>query len=228
MVATETSPRGIKLHKNLKKKIREKIFLIGFLMVSIFITGFLIFSVFISSKAVSSELIGVWEHKGFACGADYRVIPKLKSKLEQKRKIFNSDNTYTAIGKTPPDLGSFICDLNTTGSYTVTGSIINIEINSANVDCDQDKSVPISMSKLLEEVMLPKNEKKVLSQNFTIAGDILYLQLSAHTPSRHYPLFPSSPKEDNFVYFQVPASTLKPPPSCKKDEKVYEVFFRVK
>lgn len=77
-------------------------------------------------------------------------------------------------------------------------------------------------------MILPKYKKQRISQNFILIEDTLYLQLSAHTPARQYPLLPPSSKGQSTPLFQVPANTLKPPPSCKKDETVYEVFSRVK
>ncbi len=193
-----------------------------------FTIGFFTVSMLFSLKIFTTTLIGTWKHTGFACGTNYRPVPNLKRSLKAKRKIFRADNTYITKGKIPGKKGLPTCNITANGSYTVTKSIINTKIVSSNVDCDKNNNFPISMSKLLKEVILPKNKEKNISQKFHLVGNTLYFQLSTHTPPRQYPLLPPSPKGKSTVSFQVPANTLKPPSSCKKDEKVYEVFSRVK
>ena len=178
----------------------------------------------ISLKATPSEIIGTWDHRGFACGANYRPVHEIKTRLESKRKVFGSDNTYNTTGIIP---GALICNIKATGFYTEENSVLNIKIVNSTADCDQDKNFPVSMSKLLEEVILPKSKEKHISQEFNLVGDTLYLVLSSQIPPRQYPLLSPSPEGDA-ITFQVPATNIAPPPSCKKDEKVYEVFFRVK
>lgn len=180
-----------------------------------------------SSQTIEQlPIVGTWEHKGFACSADYRLIPNLKKKLKFNRKIFNVDKTYKTTGEIPGKGNLPNCNIAATGSYTVIDSTLNIKIVSSTANCEHNKDFPISMSKLLKAAILPKNKKQNISQKFQLVENILYLQLSTHTPSRQYPLLPPTPK--GTVAFQVPANTLKTPPSCKEGEKVYEVLSRVK
>ena len=192
------------------------------------IINLLAFYLLIPFKAFTTTLIGTWKHTGFACGSDYRPVPNLKRSLKSKTKIFKADSTYTTKGKIPGKKGLPTCNIIAKGSYTVTNSTLNTKIVSSNVDCDKNNNFPISMSSLLKEVILPKNKEKNISQKFHLVRNTLYLQLSTHTPPRKYPLLPPSPKRKGTVSFQVPANTLKPPPPCKKDDKVYEVFSRMK
>ena len=186
--------------------------------------SFCIFFAFTSCQATSSGMIGTWEHKGYACGADYRPLPEIKTRLELKRKIFAPNDVYSTTATIP---GAVNCRVTAKGSYAVENTILKTEVVSADADCDEPKDFPISMSDLIKETILPKNKKQHTSQEFYLAGDTLYLQLSTHAPARQFPLLPPLPSGDS-VNFQVPATNLKPPPSCKEGEKMYEVFSRVR
>ena len=113
-------------------------------MKKFFIINLVTFFVSTSCQATSSGLIGTWEHKGFACGADYRLLPEVKAHLELKRKIFTPDDVYSTTATIP---GVINCRVTAKGSYAVENTILKTEVVSADADCDEPKDFPISMSK---------------------------------------------------------------------------------